>query len=105
MVVVGIFMPKTMSEAALAADVAKRLGLPKAEVRRVFDAQTTAADRATSRGLNVRTPFGALRWRKVTPRKGGERRIAPNGTPYVTKARKAGKKLGFRPAGMFRKLV
>lgn len=95
--------PKTMSEADLASQVAKQLGMPKAEVRRVFQGLTNVADKATDRGLNVRTPLGPLRWRPVKAQKGGEKRTAPNGTAYVTKPRKAGKKLRLYPSGLFRK--
>ena len=95
--------PKTMTEAELAAQVAKELGMPKTEVRRVFQGLTKTADRVTDRGMNVRTPLGALRWRPIKAQRGGIKRTAPNGMTYTTKPRKAGKKLRLAPAGLFRK--
>lgn len=96
-------MPRTLTEAQLAAEVAKKLKMSKTEVRRVFDGLTHAADKATDRGMNVRTPLGPLRWRPVKAQRGGLKRTAPNGSTYVTKARKAGKKLRLYPSGLFRK--
>jgi hypothetical protein len=95
--------PKTMTEAQLAERVAKDLKLPKSEVRRVFHGLTTVADKATDRGMNVRTPLGPLRWRPVKAQRGGVKRTAPDGSTYTTKPRKAGKKLRLYAAGLFRK--
>ena len=92
-----------MTEAQLAAEIARKGKMSKADVRRVFDGLVAVADKATDRGMNVRTPLGPLRWRPVKAQKGGQKRIAPNGSTYVTKPRKAGRKLRLYPSGLFRK--